>query len=162
MIENQNKDVTFGRHTEFMRLALEQAEKAYAIGEVPVGCVVVCDDKVIATGYNTRETEQSALGHAEINAIEKACKALSSWRLSNCRIYVTLEPCMMCMGAILNARFKMVIFGASDPKRGVCGEMPLNQGLLEDEKTEVLAGICEVDCQAILVKFFSQIRAAFE
>lgn len=146
------------KHSDFMELALIEARKAENIGEVPVGCVIVRDDKVIATGYNTRERDKSALGHAEINAIAFACKELSSWRLDGCRIYVTLEPCMMCMGAILNARFDMLIFGATDSKKGVCGEMPLNTAFNSDGKIEILAGICETKCQELLTKFFLQIR----
>ena len=103
---------------QYMKQALVLAEKAGALGEIPVGAVVVKDGEVIATGYNRRETDKTALGHAEIEAINKACEKLGRWRLDDCELYVTLEPCPMCAGAIINARLKKVVFGAFDPKGG--------------------------------------------
>lgn len=103
---------------EYMSLAIEEAKKAFEADEVPVGAIIVKDNKVIATGYNKRETENNALYHAEIVAIEQACKALGSWRLDGCTIYVTLEPCLMCTGAIIQSRIERVVFGALDEKGG--------------------------------------------
>ena len=104
-----------------MKAALAEAKKAYMIAEVPVGAVIVYNNKIIARGHNTRETNQSVLGHAEINAIKKASKKIGSWRLEDCDIYVTLEPCPMCSGAIIQSRIKNLYFGAYDPKTGAAG-----------------------------------------
>ena len=108
---------------KYMKAALKLAHKAAEEGEVPVGAVVVCDGKIVGRGRNRRETKKNALHHAEIEAIEKACKKLGGWRLHRCDLYVTLEPCPMCAGAIINARIKTVYFGAFDPKAGSCGSM---------------------------------------
>ena len=143
---------------EFMKLAIKQAKKAYTKGEVPVGAVIVKDGKVIATGYNKREKKQSALSHAEMEAINAACKKLGSWRLDDCEMYVTLEPCPMCTGAIINARIKTVVFGAFDKNMG-CMDSVIN---LCDyplgHKVEIYAGICEEECQKILQEFFKNLR----
>ena len=142
----------------FMRKALAQAEKASKLGEMPIGAVVVRDGKIIARGHNKRENGKNALLHAEIVAIDKACRKLGGWRLPGCEIYVTLEPCPMCAGAIINARVKRVIYGASDPKAGSCGslanlfEMPYNH------KPEVVSGVLEEECSGILKEFFSKLR----
>ena len=101
---------------EYMRAALREAEKAKKIDEVPIGCVIVKDDKIIARGHNLRETKQQSINHAEIIAIQKACKKVGSWRLEDCDLYVTLEPCCMCAGAILQSRIRTVIYGTADPK----------------------------------------------
>ena len=106
-----------------MKKALELARRAYAINEVPVGCVIVREGKIIARGYNLRENRQQATAHAEIVAIEKACRRVGYWRLNGCTLYVTLEPCPMCAGAIINARIDRVVFGAYDEKRGCCGSI---------------------------------------
>ncbi|MEG0895111.1 MAG: nucleoside deaminase, partial [Oscillospiraceae bacterium] len=105
----------------FMQQALAQAKKAEQIGEIPVGCVITKDEEIISYGYNLRETKNNALYHAEIIAIDNACKTINSWRLEGCTIYVTLEPCPMCMGAIINARISTVVFGSWDKKGGCCG-----------------------------------------
>ncbi len=143
---------------EFKKLAIKQAKKAYTKGEVPVGAVIVKDGKVIATGYNKREKKQNALSHAEMEAINAACKKLGSWRLDGCEMYVTLEPCPMCTGAIINARIKTVVFGAFDKNMG-CMDSVIN---LCDyplgHKVEVYAGICEEECQNILQEFFKNLR----
>ena len=143
---------------KFMLLALAEARKAAAEGEVPVGAVIVKDGIVIATGRNMREQKQNALSHAEIEAINSACKKLGSWRLDGCELYVTLEPCPMCTGAIINARIKTVIFGAFDRNAG-CMDSVIN---LCDyplgHKVEVYAGICEDDCQQVLQEFFRNLR----
>ena len=143
---------------KFMLLALAEARKAAAEGEVPVGAVSVKDGIVIATGRNMREQKQNALSHAEIEAINSACEKLGSWRLDGCELYVTLEPCPMCTGAIINARIKTVIFGAFDRNAG-CMDSVIN---LCDyplgHKVEVYAGICEDDCQQVLQEFFKNLR----
>ncbi len=142
----------------FMKAAIEEAKKAYILDEVPVGAVVVCDNKIIATAYNTRETEKNALHHAEIKAIDEACRVLGGWRLHKCDLYVTLEPCPMCAGAIVNSRIKKVIFGATDKKAGAFGgvfninDLPLNH------KPDVVSGMCEEECSALLSDFFANLR----
>ncbi len=143
---------------KFMKEALLEAQKAYEKGEVPVGAVIVKNSQIISRGHNLREQKQNALSHAEIEAINSACKTLGSWRLEDCELYVTLEPCPMCTGAIINSRIKTVIFGAFDKNMGCMDSVinlcdyPLGQ------KTEVYAGICEDECQEILQKFFKKMR----
>ncbi len=143
---------------KFMYLAIEEAKKAATENEVPVGAVIVKDGEVIATGRNHREQKQNALSHAEVEAINSACKKLGSWRLDGCEMYVTLEPCPMCTGAIINARIKTVIFGAFDKNAG-CMDSVIN---LCDyplgHKVEVYAGICEDECQKVLQDFFKSLR----
>ncbi len=142
---------------KFMKSALKCAEKAFAEGEVPIGAVVVCDGKVIARGRNRRTKRQIATAHAEIEAIEKACKKLKSWRIPECDLYVTLEPCPMCMGAALNARIRKIYFGAPEDKgRSLTGELA-NANLL-NHKIEVEGGVMEEECRAILSGFFSEMR----
>ena len=143
---------------EFMKLAILEANKAALKGEIPVGAVIVKNNEVIAVGHNLREQKQNALSHAEIEAINLACQRLGSWRLDDCEMYVTLEPCPMCTGAIINARIKTVIFGAFDKAAG-CMDSVIN---LCDyplgHKVEVYAGICEDECQKILQDFFKKLR----
>ena len=143
----------------FMRLALKEAEKARKKNEVPIGAVIVKDGKIISTGYNQREKKQNAILHAEVVAINKACKKLKSWRLNDCDIYVSLEPCLMCFGAILNARIKNLYYGAYD-KSG--SSISANEGLFEkailNHKTNVEAGILEKECSKILTDFFKENR----
>lgn len=144
-----------------MKAALKCAEKALAEGEVPIGAVVVCDGKVIARGHNRRTKRQIATAHAEIEAIEKACKKLKSWRIPECEIYVTLEPCPMCMGAMLNARIKKVYFGAYEAKgRSLTAE--LAESNLVNHKIEVEGGVMQEECSQILSEFFSGIRRKSE
>ena len=141
-----------------MKAALAEAKKAYLIDEVPVGAVIVYNDKIIARGHNTREVKQSVLGHAEINAIKKASKKIGSWRLEDCDIYVTLEPCSMCSGAIIQSRIRNLYFGAFDPKTGACGSV-LN--LFEhnfNHKVNVVGGIMENKCSTIIKEFFKELR----
>ena len=140
-----------------MKTALKCAEKAAAEGEVPIGAVVVCDGKIIARGYNKRTKRQIATAHAEIEAIEKACKKLKSWRIPECEIYVTLEPCPMCMGAMLNARIKKVYFGAPEAKGRSMTEALANSNLV-NHRIEVEGGVMEAECAAVLSSFFSQMR----
>lgn len=145
---------------KYMTLALIEAKKASRKDEVPVGCVIVCDDKIISKAHNLKEKRKSSLLHAEILAIEKASKKLKQWRLSDCDIYVTLEPCPMCMGAIINARFKRLVFGAYDPKSGACGSIyDLNEGKL-NHILEVKSKILEKECSKILKDYFKEKRTA--
>ena len=143
---------------EYMRAALELAKQAAEEGEVPVGAVVVCDGEIVGTGRNRREKEKNALCHAEIEAIDNACKTLGGWRLHKCDLYVTLEPCPMCSGAIINSRIKRLVYGASDKKAG-CAESVIN--LFEmpfNHKPEIVSGVMEEECRTILQDFFSELR----
>ncbi|MDP4120362.1 MAG: tRNA adenosine(34) deaminase TadA [Bacillota bacterium] len=142
----------------FMREALKQAQIAYSIGEVPVGAVVEYKNEIIAYGYNKRETEKNALYHAEIMAIDNACKVLHGWRLWQCKLYVTLEPCPMCAGAIINARIPEVVFGCSDLKNGSCGSVINLFDLQYNHKPTVTGGVLENECSEILSDFFKNLR----
>ena len=141
-----------------MKTALCEAKKAAKSGEVPVGAVIVKDGKVIATGRNMREEKQNALSHAEIEAINNACKVLGSWRLDGCEMYVTLEPCPMCAGAIINARIKTLVFGAYDKTAGSVDSVVNLCDYPYNHKPEVYGGICEDECLAVLKEFFSNLR----
>lgn len=145
-------------HRDFMRRALELAQLASDMGEVPVGAVVVKDNKIIGEGYNRRETDGSATAHAEILAIEAACKTLGSWRLENCTMYVTLEPCAMCTGAIINSRIKLVVFCAEDYKAGAMGGLCDLTQLPFNHKPEVIIGVMEDEGRAVLKDFFKKLR----
>ena len=143
---------------QFMKLALSLAREAAALGEVPVGAVVVRDGQVVATAYNRRETGKNAIYHAECSAIDAACRALGGWRLHQCDLYVTLEPCPMCAGAIVNARIKRVIYGAPDEKAGAFGSvLDLNAYPL-NHKPEICGGVCEAESRALLQEFFQALR----
>lgn len=144
---------------KFMRAALRLAKKAAAEGEVPVGCVVVHDGQIVGRGRNRRETKKNALGHAEIEAIHKACRKLGGWRLHECDLYVTLEPCPMCTGAIINARIQTVYFGAPDPKAGSCGSVVNLFDLPYNHKPQLVSGLLEQDCIDELQAFFRALRA---
>lgn len=144
---------------KFMKEALKQAQKAYDIGETPIGAVIVRDGKIIARGYNKRETKKNALLHAEIIAIDKACKRLGGWRLPGCDMYVTLEPCPMCSGAIINSRIENVYFGAYDKKSGCCGSnINLFEKGLFNHDVNIVGGIMEDECAAMLSSFFKELR----
>ena len=143
---------------KFMYEALRLAREAAEIGEIPVGAVIVRNGKIIAEGKNMRETRQNALSHAEIEAINNACKALGSWRLDDCEMYVTLEPCPMCAGAIINARIKTLIFGAYDLKSGSIDSVVNLCDYPYNHKVEVYGGICEDECLNILRNFFGNLR----
>ncbi|SMC56732.1 nucleoside deaminase [Papillibacter cinnamivorans] len=146
------------QHEAYMMEALELAKEAAMEGEVPVGCVVVVGDAVVGRGRNRREESKNALAHAEVEAIDEACRALGGWRLSGARLYVTLEPCPMCAGAIINARIPKVYFGARDPKAGACGSV-LN--LFEEgfnHRPELVGGILEAECADLLTGFFRGLR----
>jgi tRNA(adenine34) deaminase len=147
------------RDVVHMQKALGEAKIAAGAGEVPVGCVIVSGDTVIAAAHNLRETSQNALAHAELLAIDAACKKLGSWRLPECELYVTLEPCPMCMGAIINARIGRVVYGAKDPKAGALGSLVDLTQLAFNHKPEVLGGVCESECAQVLRDFFSELRA---
>ena len=147
-----------GNDEYFMTLALEQAMECLADREVPVGAVVVRDNQVIAAGRNTRESAGTALGHAEINAIAAACKAVGSWRLSGCTLYVTLEPCPMCAGAIINARLDRVVFGADDPKSGAVGSVAHLFDMPFNHRPAVSKGVMGERCGEILRGFFRSLR----
>ena len=142
-----------------MKEALKEAKKAELIDEVPIGCVIVKDDKIIARGHNQRETNQSPIGHAEIIAINKASKKLKSWRLEGCDIYVTLEPCIMCSGAIIQSRISKVYYGAFDPKGGALGS---SINVLEakniNHHPEVISGVMQEECSKIITNYFKAKR----
>lgn len=144
---------------KFMRLALEQAHLAYQIGEVPVGAVVVKDGEIVGTGYNRRETDKNAVAHAELLAIDDACKRLGGWRLWECELYVTLEPCPMCAGAIINSRIKRLIYGASDKKAGSVESVVRMFDLPYNHKPPYIAGVLEEECSQILKSFFKEMRS---
>lgn len=143
----------------FMRKALLQAKKAYALNEVPIGCVIVKDDKIIAAGYNRRRTDCSALAHAELIAIKKACKKLGDWRLEGCSMYVTLEPCQMCAGALVQSRIDKVYIGAMNPKAGCAGSL-LNLLNIPSFNHQVGTeyGILYEECSLLLSTFFKELR----
>ena len=146
------------RDAPWMHQALLEAQKAAALGEIPVGAVIVRDEQVIACAHNRRELDQDAMAHAEVLCIQQACRVLNSWRLSGCTLYVTLEPCPMCSGAIINSRLDRVVYGAKDDKAGCAGSvadlfvMPFNH-------TPVIrSGILEEECAAVLSEFFETLR----
>nr|MBO2494042.1 tRNA adenosine(34) deaminase TadA [Clostridia bacterium] len=143
----------------FMQQALVEAQKAYDMGEVPIGAVIVKDGEVIARGHNLRETEKDPTLHAEMVAIREAAKHLGGWRLTGCELYVTIEPCPMCAGAIIQARIQRVVFGALDPKAGCAGSL---YNLLQDprfnHRVEVISGVMEEECRRIMQEFFRERR----
>ena len=147
------------QHIKYMKEALKQAKKAYALGEVPIGCVIVYGDKIIARGYNRRNTDKNTLAHAEITAINRASKKMGDWRLEDCTLYVTLEPCQMCAGAIIQSRITTVVMGSMNPKAG-CGGSILN--ILEmpqfNHQAEVIRGVMQEECSKILQDFFKELR----
>lgn len=145
-------------HETYMRRALEAAREAARLGEIPVGACIVRDGEVLATGYNTRETQRDPLGHAEINAIRAACERLGSWRLDGCVLYVTLEPCPMCAGAILNARISRVVYGAADPKAGCMGSVCDLTAMPFPTVPYYRSGVLEGECREVLDQFFRQLR----
>lgn len=143
---------------QYMRLAIEQAKKAYAIGEVPIGAVVVRDGEVVGVGYNRRETGKNALYHAELEAINDACTRLGGWRLWQCELYVTLEPCPMCAGAIINSRLRRVVYGCEDYKAGSVRSVIHLFDLPYNHKPEVTSGVLAEECAALLSDFFRELR----
>ncbi|WP_047980683.1 tRNA adenosine(34) deaminase TadA [Ornithinibacillus contaminans] len=143
----------------YMQLAIEQAKKAEEQNEVPIGAIIVYQDKVVGTGYNVRELTQQTLSHAELVAIQEANQTIGSWRLEDCTLYVTLEPCPMCAGAIVQSRIKRVVFGAFDPKAGCAGTL---MNLLDEKRfnhqVDVTAGVLETECSDLLTSFFKALR----
>lgn len=143
----------------YMKEAIRQARKAEAIEEVPIGCVIEREGKIIARGYNRRNIDHSVLKHAEITAIQKACRKLGDWRLEDCTLYVTLEPCQMCAGAIVQARIPRVVIGAMNPKAGSAGSViNLLQMREFNHQAEIEKGVMEEDCSALLSHFFAELR----
>lgn len=144
---------------KYMREAVRQAKKAYAIGEVPIGCVIVYQDKIIGRGYNRRTVDKNTLSHAELTAIRKASRKMGDWRLEGCTLYVTLEPCQMCSGAIVQARIPETVIGCMNPKAGCAGSL-LN--ILEDSRfnhqVHVIRGVMEQECSDMLKQFFKELR----
>ena len=141
-----------------MDQAIELAKEAAKEGEVPVGAVVVIDGRIVGRGRNRRETDKNALAHAEIEAINEACKTLGGWRLWQCDMYVTLEPCPMCTGAIINSRIKRLVYGASDSKAGSCGSVVNLFSLPYNHKPEVISGLKQEECAELLSDFFKRLR----
>ena len=141
-----------------MDQAIELAKEAAKEREVPVGAVVVIDGRIVGRGRNRRETDKNALAHAEIEAINEACKTLGGWRLWQCDMYVTLEPCPMCTGAIINSRIKRLVYGASDSKAGSCGSVVNLFSLPYNHKPEVISGLKQEECAALLSDFFKRLR----
>ena len=144
---------------KFMRAAIREAKKAYALGEVQIGCVLVADGKIIARGYNRRTTDHNTLSHAETNAIRKASKKTGDWRLEQCTLYVTLEPCQMCAGAIVQARIPKVVIGAMNPKAGCAGSLlNLLQFPAFNHQVEIETDVLQEECSALLTDFFAELR----
>ncbi len=144
---------------KYMKEAIRQAKKAYALMEVPIGCVIVQDDKIIARGYNRRNTEGNTLAHAELSAIKKASRKTGDWRLEDCVLYVTLEPCQMCAGAIVQSRMKKVVIGSMNPKAGCAGSvLNLLQMAEFNHQVEIEKGVLQEECSAMLSGFFRELR----
>ena len=154
LTEEEKKDI------KYMREALAQARKAYKLGEVPIGCVIVYEDRIIGRGYNRRNTDKTPLAHAEITAIKKAGKVMNDWRLEGCKLYVTLEPCQMCSGAIVQARIPEVIMAAENPKAGCAGSvMDILNNPDFNHQVNVKKGILQKESSELLKKFFLELRA---
>lgn len=142
-----------------MKLALEEAYKAYSTDEVPVGAIIVKEGKIIGRGYNLRETSKDPLAHAEIIAIRQASKEIGGWRLIGCTMYVTIEPCPMCAGAIINSRIDRLVIGARDPKMGACGSViDITQNPKFNHRVDITWGVLEKECSYIMKKFFKELR----
>ena len=144
---------------KYMRCCIREAQKAASLGEVPIGCVIVYEGKIIGRGYNRRTTDKTVLGHAEITAIRKACRKMGDWRLEGCTIYITLEPCQMCAGAIVQARIPRVVIGAMNPKAGCAGSvLNLLQVPRFNHQAEITTGILREECSELLSGFFRELR----
>ena len=144
---------------KYMRAALREAKKAYKLDEVPIGCVIVQNDKIIARGYNRRNTDKNTIAHAEMSAIKKASKKTGDWRLEDCTMYVTLEPCQMCAGAIVQSRLGKVVIGSMNPKAGCAGSViNLLQMKQFNHQVEMVTGILEEECSTMLSGFFQELR----
>lgn len=144
---------------KFMKAAIAQAKKAYALGEVPIGCVIEYEGKIIGRGYNRRKTDKNTLSHAELIAIRKASKKIGDWRLEGCTLYVTLEPCQMCAGAIVQARIPTVVIGCMNPKAGCAGSiLNILQVPQFNHQVEIINGVFEQECSSMLTDFFRELR----
>jgi len=144
---------------KYMKEAIKQAKKAYQLGEVPIGCVIVYENKIIGRGYNKRNTKKTTLAHAELVAIDRASRTMGDWRLEDCTMYVTLEPCQMCSGAIVQARIKRVVIGSMNPKAGCAGSiLNLLQMKEFNHQVELITGVLEEDCTRLLQEFFAELR----
>lgn len=144
---------------KYMKEALRQARKAYSLEEVPIGCVIVYENKIIARGYNKRNTKGNTLAHAEIIAINKASRVLGDWRLEGCTMYITLEPCQMCAGAIVQSRIPRVVIGSMNPKAGCAGSViNLLQMPQFNHQVEIIPGVLEKECSEMLQSFFKELR----
>lgn len=151
--------IIMNRDVKYMKLALKEAKKAELIDEVPIGCVIVKNDKVIARGFNRRESKRMAISHAEIEAINKANKKLNAWRLEDCEIFITVEPCIMCAGAIIQARFKRVVFGAKDYKGGAFGtSIDVIKAENINHHPEVISGVLVEECSSLISNYFKNKR----
>lgn len=159
MFDEVNEDMYTQDDIKYMKEAIKQAKKAWKLTEVPIGCVIVYNDKIIGRGYNRRNTDKTTLGHAEITAIKRASKIMGDWRLEDCTLYVTLEPCQMCAGAIVQARIPRVVIGSMNPKAGCAGSI-LN--LLDmqqfNHRCEVVRGVMKQECSDMLTTFFKELR----
>jgi tRNA(adenine34) deaminase len=146
-------------HEKYMNAAIKQAKKAYDLGEVPIGCVIVHEGKIIGRGYNRRNTDKNTLAHAEITAINKASKKIGDWRLEECTLYVTLEPCQMCAGAIVQARIPKVVMGCMNPKAGCAGSILNILNVPEfNHQVDTIKGVLEEECSNMLKVFFKDLR----
>ena len=148
-----------GTDEKYLREAIRQAKKAYLIGEVPIGCVIVCQDKIIGRGYNRRTIDKNPLAHAELTAIRKASRKMGDWRLEGCTMYVTLEPCQMCSGAIVQSRMDKVVVGCMNPKAGCAGSiLNLLQVKEFNHQAELVTGVLEEECSRMMKMFFKELR----
>ena len=144
---------------KFMREAIKLAKKAYQLGEVPIGCVIVFENRIIGRGYNRRNTDKNTLAHAEISAINKASKKMGDWRLEGCTLYVTLEPCQMCAGALVQSRIDRVVIGSMNPKAGCAGSvLNLLQIAGFNHQVEIVQGVCQEESSSMLSSFFKELR----
>lgn len=157
--QKEQERILYEKDVFFMKKAIKQAKKAAGINEVPIGCVIVKDGEVVAKGYNRRNTDHSTLSHAEITAIRRASKKLKDWRLEDCTLYVTLEPCQMCAGAIVQARIKRVVVGSMNPKAGCAGSV-LNILQMKEfnHRVELVTGVLDEECSELLKDFFKKLR----
>ena len=157
--EKLQKELQEKQDIKYMKEAVKQAKKAYALGEVPIGCVIVYEDKIIGRGYNRRTIDKNTLAHAELQAIRKASRKMNDWRLEDCTLYVTLEPCQMCSGAIVQARIRRVVVGCMNPKAGCAGStMNLLQVPQFNHQVELTTGIMGEECSRMMKTFFKELR----
>ena len=157
--EKLQKELQEKQDIKYMKEAVKQAKKAYALGEVPIGCVIVYEDKIIGRGYNRRTIDKNTLAHAELQAIRKASRKMNDWRLEDCTLYVTLEPCQMCSGAIVQARIRRVVVGCMNPKAGCAGSiMDLLQVPQFNHQVELTTGIMGEECSRMMKTFFKELR----